>query len=292
MEQSLAKTWKWLRSHLELGVVGSILVGVSTYVGSFFYESYFGFYFLDGADIRLPLEDSVRTFAIVLLISGALLAFISTVNLERTVSIRSAFIDNIPIFFVVLPVGVWAVAFYWDNVIELSSWLSRTVTSPSRQLENTVLTLRVTNFLRKALFVAPLVLGLVTVVTLSCLKISFSVYLMKHNVQIRIAFLALFVIVTLTAASLCGKAYANLEFYGVFDRPEIKITLTDGSAFQAINSLYLLTESNGVYYVARRPDASDRQVRAWLVPRAAVKSIEVHAPAPSTVPLLDLIGNR
>jgi hypothetical protein len=43
------------------------------------------------------------------------------------------------------------------------------------------------------------------------LKISFSNYLMKQNTHIRIAFLVLYVVVALTAASLCGKAYAKLH---------------------------------------------------------------------------------
>ncbi|MGB6310421.1 MAG: hypothetical protein WBF89_21790 [Steroidobacteraceae bacterium] len=289
VDPAVDKVWNWVRSHIELGAVSSILVGVSTYVGSLFYQSYFAFYLLDGAQIKIPVENSIRTFVIVLVGSALIVSLIATVNLQRTVSRRTALLDNIPLLLVILPIGVWAVGFYWSNVVDLSSWLARSVTNPKLQQINAVETARVTGFLRWALLIAPLMIGVITVGTLSTLRISFSVYVMRQALRARLIFLALFVLIALTTASLCGKAYANLEFSGVFARPEVKIRLDGDQDFEPGRSLYLLFDSDEVYYLASRPEPKDLAVHAWLVPRDAVKSMEFRDSPTSTVPLQNLI---
>jgi hypothetical protein len=289
VDPAVDKVWNWIRSHLELGAVSSILVGVSTYVGSLFYQSYFAFYLLDGAQIKIPLENSIRTFVIVLVASALIVSLIATVDLQRTVSRRTALLDNIPLFLVILPIGVWAVGYYWSNVMDLSSWLARSVTNPRLRQINAVETTRVTGFLRWAVLIAPAVLGMITVATLSMLRISFSVYVMRQALHARLIFLALFVLIALTTASLCGKAYANLEYSGVFARPEVKIRLDGDKDFEPARSLYMLFDSDEVYYVASRPDVKDLAVHAWLIPRAAVKSMEFRESPANTVPLRNLI---
>lgn len=293
MDQPLAKTWEWLRAHLELGAVGSILVGVSTYVGRLFYSGYFGFYHLDGASITIPLQDSVRTFVIVLVAASVIVALIATVQPRRTLQIGTAFMENLPLFFVILPLGAWAIGFYWSNVVDLSSWLARTVTNPALRDLNATETVRVTHFLRWAVLIGPFVLALIVMAGLSFMRISFSAFVMRHDLRARLVFLGLFVVIALTTAKLCGRAYAHLEFSGVIARPEVAFTLSDGSRFQADRSLYLLMDADEVYYVAARPVASDERVHVWLVPRSAIKSAEFKSEPVSTVPLLDVIlGSR
>lgn len=289
MSDTATSLWTWVRSKIEISAVISIVVGVSTYVGDVFYQAYFRFYNVDGAGIKIPLLDGIRTFAIILIVSVCLISLIASAKLRTETSFFRALLDNVPLFIVLVFVCGWAIGFYWQNVDTLSSWLAALVKDQRLQEENRLLTLQVTHFLRRAILIAPFLIAAATVVSLSAFRLSLSGYLMRGAVSVRLFFLALYTIFALSMAGACGKAFAFLEFTGAFERPELAITLDDGKMFQEGSSLYLLAETDSALYVARRPIGQDTTVRTWLVAKSNIKNIEFRAAPLNPKPFIDYL---
>lgn len=289
MADTVTRLWTWAQSKLEISAVVSILVGVSTYVGDVFYQSYFHFYNIDGSGIKIPLIDSIRTFAVILLVSVCLISLVASAKLRTETNFFRALLDNVPLFILLVLVCGWAVGFYWQNVNTLSAWLAGLVKDPNLQNENRVLTLQVTSFLRRAIFIAPFIIAGTIVASMSAFRLSFSGYLMNGPLRIRVFFLALYTVFALSMASFCGKAFAFLEFTGAFERPELAITLGDGQIFQQGSSLYLVVETDSALYVSRRPVGQDMTVRSWLVEKSSIKNIEYRAAPLNPKPFIDYL---
>jgi len=289
MGDTVTRLWTWVQSKLEISAVVSILIGVSTYVGDRFYQAYFHFYNIDASGIKIPLIDSIRTFAIILFISVCLISLIASAKVRTETNFFRALLDNVPLFILLVFFSGWAIGFYWQNVNTLSSWLAGLVKDPQLQNENRLLTVQVTYFLRRAIIIAPFIIAGATVASMSAFRLSFSGYLMQGPLRIRVFFLALYTVFALTMASLCGKVFAFLEFTGAFERPELAITLNDDKIFQQGSSLYLVVETDSALYVSRRPVGQDMTVRSWLVEKSHIKNIEYRAAPLNPKPLIDYL---
>jgi hypothetical protein len=101
--------------------------------------------------------------------------------------------------------------------------------------------------------------------------------------------LGMYVITVLGVASIYGRTLAFLEFTGVFNRPEIIVTLNDGKIFQEGRSLYLIAKSEGVYYVAARSTNPISTEKTWQVPQAMVRHIEFHSGIVNPTPFFDYL---
>jgi hypothetical protein len=287
VNNNTSKLLTWVGSKIEIGAVISLLVAVATYVGDFYYRSYFDFYFIDSADIAIPLVDSIRTFAIILVVSSLLIGMVASAELRKSSSFLMALRDNVPLFVILILLSGWAIDIYWGNVESLSNWLSGTLKNDNLREKNEHLTLQVSHFLKWALLIAPLSIASVAVFVLSIMKFSFSSFLMCRTLGVRLLILSLYVLLVLGMASACGRAFAFLEFTGVLKKPEITVTLNDGKTFQEGRSLYLVVKSEGVFYVAARSGFPDASVKTWEIPQSMVKHVEFHSSKVNPQPFFD-----
>lgn len=290
MNDMTSTLWDWVRSRIEISAVVSIVVGVSTYVGDVFYKSYFQFYNIFGADIKIPVIDGIRTFAVILVVSVCLISLVASARLRTRSSFSRALFDNVPLFIIVIFLSAWAVGFYWQNVNTLSPWLSALVTDPKMRAQNQVLTAEVTHFLERAILIAPFVIATIVVISLSAFGLSFSAYLMQGSARIRLVFLAVYVVFAISIASACGRVFAFLEFSGAFQRPDMLITLDDGKIFQEGSSIYLIMETDGNLYVSKKPSLNDKTVKSWAIAKSNIKSVEYRAAKLDPTPLLDYLN--
>lgn len=289
MTEAGSKLLAAIQSKFEAGTIFSILVATSTYVGNFFYKSYFDFYFIDSADITIPLADSVRTFLIILAVSSLLIGMVATAERHARQTFATVLVDNLPVFILVMLLSAWAIDIYWNNVGTLSSWLSGALKDSNLREQNAQLTLQVQHFLKSALLIGPPLIAATAVLGLSFKRISFSRLLLAQSLSKRLTVLCIFVLLALNMASMAGKLFAFMEFTGIVAKSEIRITLTDGNAFQDGHVLYMVTRSGGIFYVAAKSRTDDHRVRAWQVAQPAVRFIEVHAPTANPAPFLEYL---
>jgi hypothetical protein len=275
------------QSKIEVGTVVSVLVGTATYVGNFFYKSYFDFYFIDSADITIPLADSVRTFIVILVAAGLLLAMVATAERHAQQTFGTVLVDNIPLFVLLLLLSAWAINIYWDNVESLSEWLAGALKDNKLREENAQLTPTITHFLKHSLFIAPPAIAAAATLLLSWKKFSFSKFVLAQSIKRRFLLLCIFVLLTLNMARVAGHLIAFLEFSGITAKSEIAITLTDGKAFHEDQVLYLVTKSAGIFYVAARSGQTDHSVRTWQVAQPSIRYIEFRPPKSNAAPFFD-----
>src|SRR5215470_16483784 len=218
MNENMRKLLTWTRSEIEIGLVVSSLVAVATYVGNFYYTSYFDFYFIDSANITIPLANSIRSFVIIFIVSTLLIYMVASAEFHERESFGAALRDNVPLFIILILLSGWAIDVYWSNVESLSDWLSRTLKDPDWRQKNEQLTPQVTHFLKWALLIGPLSIASITVLTLSFKKFSFSGFLMSRRLGVRLMVLGLYVLLVLGMASACGRVVGFLEFTGVLKK--------------------------------------------------------------------------
>lgn len=274
MNEQIKSLLEWARSKVEVGAVVSLLFAVATYIGNYFYTSYFDFYFINGSDIKIPVADSIRTFVVIFFLAGLVIWMVVSSEARKKESFSRALCDNVPLFIVLFLFSGWAINIYWSNVETLSGWLSGALKDSALREQNEQLTHQVTHFLKWFLLIGPLPISLVVVLLLSFRRFSFSNFLMSLSVGGRFLILLVYVFLALDMARACGRIVGFLEFSGALDKPDIVITLSDGSRFQDGHPLYLIVKSEGVFYVAERAKSVDLK-KTWQVPQSVIKHVEL-----------------
>ena len=272
----------WARSHIEIGAVASIVATVAAYVGQRFYRSYYAFHLLEGINIDVPLVDSARVFAFVLVLSAAVVLLALKGNDARPASAISALSDNVPLFVVLVLVGALATSFYLENVEVLSRWLDQKLQHSTLRNDALSHVPTVISFLHKWMISGPIVLSAVVVGVASMFRWSFSNHLLRQSPTVRYAYFALYVVLLLAAASAAGEADAYLERTGFLGRAEVKILLNDGTTIGNSPPAYLIAKADSTYYIAAAGN-SDTPVTTWAIPQGAIKLIEFSAADPSSL---------
>jgi hypothetical protein len=264
----------WARNHIEVGAIASILTTVAAYVGQRFYTSYFEFFLLDGIDIPVPMADSGRVFAFILLFSLAMvLLALHQRDSARRLSFLSALADNVPLLVVMAFAGVLSANFYLDNVEALSSWLTDAVPRQDLRKTSATQTPVVVAFLHRWMIFGPPLLAAVIVLVASARRWSFAVHLQRQSRERRYGYLAIYIVLLLNIASSAGHARAFLERAGFLSRPEVRVTLNDGKAVGNAVPTFLITKVDSTYFIASIGDRTT-SVETWAIPQGSVKVIE------------------
>lgn len=275
---------RWVRTHLELSAAWSIVAAFATFVAGGYYRSYYSYYSIDSANITIPLAASVLTFLVIVGLAGALAVLTARADRRGLPTVTSAFIDNVPLLVLLTLLSALAIDLYWSNVELVSSWIEilvrdRRLTAESRRLTPTVVA-----FLRTAMVVGPATLPILVVAALSLRRFSFARFLNSQTRGMRYSFLGLYLVLTLLTSSAMGHLVAYLQYERILDTPDVSITLADGSMLAPSSRLFLITKSDADFYVATKSDGSGARVRSWLVPRSAIKTLELGSRRPDTLP--------
>jgi hypothetical protein len=276
----------WGRKNVALGTVGTVLAAVASYVGGFFFRSYYDFYFIDASLIKVPAAEAIASFVVIFVLSAALVALVVRSGPPHALTFSVALQENIPLFVLLFLLGALVIDIYWSNVETMSSWLAGMVHEEAMLERNQRLTPIVTHFLKRALLLGPLAIASVVFIGASLLRFSFARFIMRRGLPLRALFFAMFVMLALSVAGSAGKAVAFLEFTGVLNRPELIITHSDGKRFDAGGPVYLIARTDSVLYVSRKM-TEERRVATWLIPQSAVRHIEFRKSESESKRLLD-----
>ena len=276
MSSPVDRLVEWARSRVEIGAVASIITTVAAYVGQRFYKSYFEFHLLDGVNIEVPLADSARVFAFVLLVSAVVVLLALKGNDAKPASALSALSDNVPLFVVLVLTGVLAASIYLSNVEDVSRWLDQRMGQSALRTDALSHVPTVVSFLHRWMIAGPVVLSAVVVGVASAARWSFSNHLLRQSATVRYAYLAIYIVLLLAAASAAGEADAYLERTGVLSRAEITVLLNDGTSIGSKSPAYLITKADSTYYVATA-GTGETPIMTWAIPQEAIRISEFSA---------------
>lgn len=270
---TLTRALKWIRANLEQTATLSALLAGAAFVANFYYSGFYSFYFIGSESIDTPLADKVCIFAIIMVTAGALMILVARSGESGDKTIAGAFLDNVPFLILLILLTVLALDIYWSNVESISAWTLNVFKNTKLVTIDERAVTELERYLRVGIVVVPAIFPPIVVTALSIRRFSFSRFILARAPPTRLGLLGAYIILTLMMAHACGHFIGWLQFRGVIDPDRAVVTLTNGTEIGTVNPVFLLTKSNGQYYVATRWVRGHQSPKVWIFPSGSVRDI-------------------
>lgn len=264
----------WIRSHVELSVVSSVLAAIVSFVGGRYYSAYYGFFLVDAGQF----EVGFRPALLVSLAAGSLtlgmLYFIYSSAASRATTFGETLRGNLPLLVVLVFVAICMIDFYMRNVNVIVSYttghsLGGLKAEQIKQAEETVL-----RVLRRAMLLVPFPLAILVILWASWKRFSIAAVLTRGKLLWRAAFLLAYAVLFVVSIGIVGRTVAFLEFVHLLENPRIRIFFNDGSEYLPDRNLFLLAQDDRIWCVVARSQ-NNAGVKTWFISRAGVRAVEL-----------------